>query len=129
MMLRQLGWNAGPEVRLKVVDEAEPIPDIVAIHGKAPPGHQKNPPELCVEILSSGKELKHALWKAHHYLDWGTSFVWIVDPEARIAWRLTRIQNETVEEWIRPDAALTASSDTSISLPVLFEEVDKQIEQ
>jgi Uma2 family endonuclease len=127
-MLERLGWTAGPEVRLKVIKEAEPVPDIVAIHGKAQPGHQTTPPELCVEILSSKKELRYALWKGRRYLDWGTRFVWIIDPQARIAWLLTSVEGKAYEERIRREGMLTAGPDTCIALPDLFAQVDERIE-
>lgn len=125
-MLHQLAWTVGPEVRLTIVKEAEAVPDIVAIRGKAPTGHQTAPPELCIEILSRSKDLKLTFWKAHHYLEWGTRFVWIVDPKARAAWQLTTVEGRIVEERIQPGGALTAGPDTGISLAELFEQVDKR---
>lgn len=125
-MLRQVGWTAGAEVRVKVVKEAEAVPDLIAIHGTPSMGHQMTPPELCVEILSARKDLKQTLWKAHRYLEWGTQFVWIVDPKARTAWHLTTIERKVVEERIPPDGVLTAGPDTSISLTSVFEQVDER---
>lgn len=129
VMLDRLGWTVGPEVRLTIVKEAEAVPDIVAIRGKAQSGHQTTPPELCVEILSRSKDLKQTLWKAHRYLEWGTQFVWIVDPKTRTAWHLTTIEGKVVKERISSDGVLTASLDTSISLAELFEQVDKRVER
>lgn len=90
LTLRSLGWTVASEVRLKVIREAEPVPDVIAVHGKLPKRYPTTPPELCIEILSPGDRLDRILWKARHYLDWGSSFVWIIDPEARTAWCLTK---------------------------------------
>jgi Uma2 family endonuclease len=128
LMLRNLGWSVASEVRLKVVREAEPVPDVIAVHGKLPKHYPQTAPELCIEILSPGDRLQRTLWKAHHYLDWGTRFVWIIDPEARTAWSLVKDGENTVEQWIRPDELLNAGAGASVSLKVLFEEVDKMIE-
>ena len=31
MLLERAGWNTAPEVRLKVVAEVEPVPDLIAV--------------------------------------------------------------------------------------------------
>jgi Uma2 family endonuclease len=124
-MLRQAGWNAGPEVRLNVVREAEPVPDLIAIRGKYRGRYPAAAPELCVEILSPGDSLEWAFRKAARYIQWGTECVWIIDPEKRTAWTLLKDSPEPTS--IPPDGALQIR-ETTIALPALFAEVDKWIE-
>lgn len=128
LMLRNLGWTVASEARLKVIREAEPVPDVIAVHGKLPRRYSTTSPEICIEILSPGDRLERMLWKARHYLDWGSSWVWIIDPEARTAWCLTKPGETVIEQWIRPDGILTAGADTSISLKGLFEQADNAVE-
>src|SRR5581483_9341989 len=64
MLLEKAGWNTASEVRLKVVKEAEPVPDVIAVQGKFRGSYPRTAPELCIEILSPGDTLKKALEKA-----------------------------------------------------------------
>ncbi len=86
--LNNAGWAAGSEIRLKIVREAEPVPDIVAVKGKFKGRYPTAPPDLCIEILSPDDTLPKAFEKAAKYISWGTRCVWIVDPEKRTAWTM-----------------------------------------
>ena len=125
-LLEKAGWNTAPEVRLKVVSEVEPVPDLIAVRGKLKNPYPTVAPELCVEILSPSDKLSKALDKARSYISWGTEAVWIIDPEKRTAWTLSS-RTGTDPVWVSPDAALRIG-DTEISLPTLFAEVDKKLE-
>lgn len=121
-LLERAGWNPNIEVRLKVVREAEPVPDLIAVRGKYRGSYPTTAPDLCVEILSPGDTLKRALQKAKYYLVWGSKCIWIIDPEKRTAWICSqKLGSEPV--WIAPDDVLRAE-DTSIELRELFEQVD-----
>jgi Uma2 family endonuclease len=124
-LLERAGWNSAPEVRLKVVREAEPVPDVVGVRGKFKGRYPTEAPELCIEILSPGDTLKRALEKARTYLSWGSQSVWIIAPEQRTAWSLSREAPEPV--WIAPEGALRIG-DTAIELQTLFAEVDDSLE-
>jgi Uma2 family endonuclease len=124
-LLDAAGWNTGAEVRLKVVPEAEPVPDVIAIRGKYRGRYPASAPELCVEILSPGDSLKWAFQKAARYIQWGTECVWIIDPEKRMAWTLLKDSPEPVS--IPPDGALQIR-ETTLALPALFVQVDERIE-
>ena len=126
MLLEKAGWNTAPEVRLKVVPEAEPVPDVIAVRGKFKGRYPTAAPELCIEIMSPGSTLAKALKKANIYISWGSRCVWIIDPEKRTAWTLS---HERAPEpiWISPSGTLDIG-DTAIELPFLFAEVDKKLE-
>ncbi|MBV9294830.1 MAG: Uma2 family endonuclease [Acidobacteriaceae bacterium] len=124
MMLHWHGWRPAPEVTLKLVRDAEPIPDIVASREPLEQPYPTRPFELAVEIRSPSDLLKKLFTKAQYYLDWGIQNVWIIDPEARTAWVLTREHPEPT--WIHPDSSLKIE-DIEISLPEVFGELDKMV--
>lgn len=66
MLLEKAGWNPASEVRLKIVRDAEPVPDVIAIHGKFKGRYPTEPPELCMEILSPGDTLKKGFGKGQN---------------------------------------------------------------
>ena len=123
MLLDQVGWNTAAEVRLKVIREAQPVLDLIAVRGKLKKSYPTTAPELCVEILSPGDTLTRALKKAHAYIEWGSQAVWIIDPDQRTAWTLSKAG----QEWIPPSGSLIAG-ETAIDLATLFAEVDKKLD-
>jgi Uma2 family endonuclease len=84
-LLRQAGWNAGSEARLKIVREAEPVPDLIAIRGKYRGRYPAAAPEICVEILSLGDSSKWAFQKSGRDSQWAPS---VSGPSTRRSARL-----------------------------------------
>lgn len=125
LLLVKASWNAASEVRLKVVRDAEPVPDVLAVRGKFKGRYPTVAPELCVEILSPGDRLTRVLEKARIYISWGSQCVWIIDPEQRTAWSVSQEAPEPA--WIAPEGALRIG-DTAIELHALFAEVDNSLE-
>jgi Uma2 family endonuclease len=125
LLLRARGWNSLPEVRLKLVPDAEPIPDIIASPTRIEQPYPTSPIELCIEIRSPGDLLKDIFEKGKHYLAWGIRNVWIIDPEARTAWMMTPDHPNGI--WVHPDESLKTDSGLVISLPEVFAEADKLI--
>jgi hypothetical protein len=64
--------------------------------------------------------------KAKTYISWGSQCIWIIDPEKRNAWSLSR-EGATEPAWVSPDGVLQ-SGQTAIELPALFEEVGGKLE-
>jgi Uma2 family endonuclease len=125
ILLLRHGWKALAEVLLKIVRDAQPVPDIVASRNKIEYPYPTSPVELCVEILSPEDRLKKTIQKAGYYLDWGVQYCWIIDPGMRTAWIVTAEHRDGI--LIHPDGALTAGDDTEISLAENFAEVDKLV--
>lgn len=125
MLLDKAGWNTASEVRIKIVKDAEPVPDVIAVRGKFKSSYPRTAPELCIEILSPGDRLAKALKKAGTYISWGSQCVWIIDPDQRTAWSLSQEAPEPA--WITPEGALRIG-DTAIELTALFAEVDNSLE-
>jgi Uma2 family endonuclease len=124
-LLRMRGWTALPEVTLKLVPNAEPIPDIVASREPIEQPYPTKPFELCIEVRSPQDSLKKIFKKGKYYLSWGVQNVWIIDPEARTAWMMTAEHPDGI--WIHPDGSLIADQDTVVALPEIFAEVDKMV--
>jgi Uma2 family endonuclease len=62
-LLERAGWNPSSEVRLKVVSDAEPVPDVIAVRGRFKGQYPTAAPELCVEIMSRGTPCRERLIK------------------------------------------------------------------
>lgn len=122
--LRTRGWYVGSEITLKLVPEAELIPDVLASREKIELPYPTKPVELSIEIRSPQDSLKKIFEKGGYYLGWGVQNVWIIDPEARTAWMLNAEHPQGI--WVHPDRSL-AAEDIAISLPELFAEVDKMV--
>ena len=125
-LLERSGWNTSLEVRLKIVLDAEPVPDVIAVKGKFRGSYPTAAPELCVEILSPGDKLPQTLEKAKRYIGWGSQYVWIIDPEKRTAWTVSQ-ETATEATWIAPGRLLRIG-ETEIELDGLFAEVDRKLE-
>jgi Uma2 family endonuclease len=125
ILLDKAGWNTAPEVRLKVVPEIEPVPDLIAVRGKFKGRYPAAAPELCVEIMCPSDTLAKTLEKAKQYIAWGSQQVWIIDLEKRTAWDLSA--EAAGLSWIPLEGALRIA-ETAIDLAVLFAEVDKKLE-
>jgi Uma2 family endonuclease len=125
LLLRMRGWNVASEVTLKLVPDAEPIPDVVASREKIEQPYPTKPVELCIEIRSPQDSLKKLFKKGKYYLSWGVYTVWIIDPEAGTAWMMKAEHPDGI--WIHPDGSLVADPDVIINLPELFTEVDKMV--
>ena len=89
MFLLRRDWVAASEVRLKLSDVAQPVPDLVASASGLQFPYPEAPFNLCIEILSPADTLRDVFGKAAHYLDWKIGSVWIIDPERRRAYSMS----------------------------------------
>jgi Uma2 family endonuclease len=124
MLLRIRGWNVASEVTLKLVSDAEPVPDIVASREGIPLLYPTKPVGICIEILSPKDRLERTVEKGKYYLKWGVPNVWIIDPETRTAWMMTRDHPDGIQ--VPADGRLVAE-DTEISLAEIFSEAGKML--
>jgi Uma2 family endonuclease len=100
--------------------------DVIAVRGKFTSRYPIAAPALCIEILSPRDTLAKTLEKASRYIAWGSQCVWIIDPEQRTAWSVSR-DAASGPSWIAPDGTL-GIEDTAIELQHLFAEVDRKLE-
>ncbi len=130
-LLMRRGWKAAPEVGLKLSAFAHPIPDVIADSRRLENSpYPTKPFDLCIEILSPTDDLRKLFQKGAHYLDWGISTVWIIDPEQRKAYLMTG--DAATPKELSADGALSAvGTQGTVELPLseLFAEVDKMLAQ
>ncbi len=86
-LLLRRGYVAASEVRLKLSNLAQPIPDLIANPTAFETTYPAEPFEIAIEIISPTDSLKQTIAKAGHYIDWKIQYVWIIDPEQRIAYQ------------------------------------------
>ena len=95
VFLRAHGWMVASEARLKLVPDAEPVPDVIASREVLPKLYSTKGVGICIEILSPDDRLKKTIDKGKHYLAWGvpkrldhrTSNAHGVDADARTSGR------------------------------------------
>jgi Uma2 family endonuclease len=78
------------EQRVQVTPTRFRVPDISILTGPPPVKVVRTPPFLCIEILSPEDRVKDMQTKIDDYLDFGVSYVWLIDPETRRATVYTR---------------------------------------
>ena len=84
-----LFW-AVPEARVQVRPDRFRIPDVAIMRGARPEGRMiVSPLEVAVEVLSPDDRAAAIEAKVADYLEFGTSCVWVIDPEARSAFMHT----------------------------------------
>ncbi len=86
---RSQGVLAVPEQRVQVKPTRFRVPDITVVPGK--PGEQilTKPPFICIEILSPEDRMSRVQERITDYLEMGVPYVWIFDPQAKIAYTAT----------------------------------------
>jgi Uma2 family endonuclease len=124
-LLLRRGYVAASEVRVKLSNLAQPIPDLIANPNALEANYPKEPFEIAIEILSPSDSLKQTIAKAAHYLDWKVQYVWIIDPEQRIAYQMSLGDPEP-----RVTAELTAGPRLApIPVGELWAEVDSRLQK
>ena len=91
-----LGTYCFPEQRVQVKRTLLRVPDVCVYVGREP--HEqvfRTPPFLVVEILSRDDRTSDTQEKIEDYLDFGVSYVWIIDPRTRQGYVHTRQGSRT----------------------------------
>jgi Uma2 family endonuclease len=123
LLLVRRGYVPAAEVRLNLSELAHPIPDLIAHPTALKAAYPTAPFELAIEIMSPTDELSRTVNKAAHYLDWKIQHVWIIDPEARIAYQMSADHPQPIVA-----AVLTAGPGLApIALDELWREVDAML--
>jgi Uma2 family endonuclease len=120
---KQLGIHVFPEMRVQVASTRFRVPDIAVTTHKIKTRILREPPFLCVEILSPEDRASRMEAKIDEYLNFGVPHVWLIDPRGKRAWSYTR-------EGKREVATVLATGDPKIELPILdlFSELDEEID-
>ena len=117
------GIHVFTELRVQVAATRYSIPDICVTGKKARGRILREPPLLCIEILSPEDRVGRMELKIDDYLAFGVRHIWLIDPRRRKAWSYT---NEGKRE---SSALLTTSKPPlTLSLDEVFAALDDDIE-
>jgi Uma2 family endonuclease len=87
MRSKQWGIHVFPEQRVQVAARRFRIPDVCVVLGREPEDQIfRQPPFICIEILSKDDSLISMQERIDDYLKFGVSYVWVVNPANRRAW-------------------------------------------
>ncbi len=76
-----------PEQRVQVKRNRFRIPDVCLLAEDAPDESIiRQPPELCVEILSKDDTMRELMDRVDDYFEIGVPVCWLIDPRRRRAW-------------------------------------------
>jgi len=110
------------EQRVQISPRNFLVPDICVLRMGAPVENiVTHPPLIAIEIMSPEDTIRRAAKKAVQYLGFGIEHVWVIDPQARVAYRGTATGLERV-----PSGELTVEgTPIEIRIADLFEKLDR----
>jgi Uma2 family endonuclease len=89
---KQLGIEVIPEQRVQVTPTRFRVPDVTVIKTSQPQGEIfRNPPHLCIEILSKDDTMDYMQEKVDDYLRFGVPYIWIINPRLRKGYIATKV--------------------------------------
>ena len=110
---KRLGITAYTEQRVQVKATRFRIPDITVIAGQGPTkGIIKQPPFLCIEVLSTEDRFPKVLEKVTDFLEFGVQYVWVIDPATNFA----TIYTQGGAREVRDGILTTQNPDISVNL-------------
>ena len=86
---KEWGIRVVVEQRVQVSPTRFRIPDVCVILGEPTSQILREPPFICIEILSPEDRVSRMNERVADYLQFGVSYIWILDPKTREAWRCT----------------------------------------
>jgi Uma2 family endonuclease len=120
---RAAGVHIFPELRVQVAARRFRVPDITVTTRKINGRILREPPFLCIEILSPEDRASRVLVKINDYFSFGVRYVWVIDPEEKAAWSYTsdgKRESETV--------LTTDSPRLTLNLAEVFAALEEDIE-
>ncbi len=121
--LREAGYRAGSEVKLKISSDFEPIPDVIATIERIELPYPTTPVDVVIEILSPDDSFQRVLRKCKLYSSWGIPVVAVVDPEDREGWIWDK---ET--DGLKKISSIRLENGQSISLDQIFQQLDADLQ-
>src|SRR5579864_9060605 len=87
---KQWKMHAVVEQRVQVAPTRFRIPDVCIVPSGIPHSRiYRDPPIICIEILSPDDRQSRVQQRVDDYLKFGVRYVWVVDPETQRAWSYT----------------------------------------
>lgn len=110
------------EQRMQIAPRTFRIPDVCVLRMGAPAEDiLTRPPLIAIEILSPEDTIRRATKKAAEYSQFGIEHVWVIDSQARVAYRGTTTTLERV-----PSGELSVTgTPVVIRIAELFEKLDR----
>ena len=120
---KRLGIHVFPETRNQVGPNRYRVPDISVTTSKGKGRILREPPFLCIEILSPEDRASRVEKRIDDYLKFGVAYVWLIDPRNKLSWSYTR-------DGKREAVTVLTTDNPRIELPILdlFAELDEEIE-
>jgi Uma2 family endonuclease len=120
---RKSGIYVFPELRVQVAATRYRIPDITVTTQKVRGRILREPPFLCIEVLSPEDRASRMELKIDDYLTFGVKHIWLIDPRRKKAWSYT-------SEGKRESSAILTTSEPrlTVSLDEIFATLDDYIE-
>ena len=86
---KEWGICVVPEQRIQVSPTRFRVPDVCVVVGQPTGQIFRDPPFVCIEVLSPEDRLSRVNERVSDYLQFGVPYVWVMDPATRKAWRCT----------------------------------------
>jgi len=109
---KELGIQVFPELRIRVSASRYRVPDLCVTIGEPDEQILTAPPFLCIEILSPEDRMPRVLAKVADFLQFGVSFVWVIDPRKRTA------AVYTASEVVVPDDGVLRTTNPEFAVPL-----------
>jgi Uma2 family endonuclease len=122
-LLKEAGYRAGSEVRLKISPDFQPVPDVVAVEGRVERPYFTKPVVVAVEILSPDDSFHRVMRKCEIYAEWGIQTVVVLDPESRAGWTWDHRLKSLI-----PATLIALPNGNNIPLTRIFAELDAETE-
>jgi Uma2 family endonuclease len=106
---RESGIHVFTEVRVQVAASRYRIPDITVTTQKGRGRILREPPFLCIEILSPEDRVSRMESRIEDYFAFGVRHVWLIDPQSKRAWSYT-------SEGKRESSAVLTTSEPRLTL-------------
>src|SRR5687767_11337310 len=85
---RQLGVLTYVEQRIRVSARRFRVPDVCLMRSEPPGQIFREPPHICIEVLSKDDSVASMQQRIEDYLTFGVRHVWLIDPTTRRAWSI-----------------------------------------
>jgi Uma2 family endonuclease len=116
-LLDDAGYVSGAEVKLKISDEFQPLPDVTAVlPGEVELPYPTRPVEVVVEILSPDDQYSQVERKCRYYTQLAIKHIYVVDPLKRQVWT-----------WGGEDGLVITEALTTIPASAIWQELDRNI--
>jgi Uma2 family endonuclease len=111
-----------PELRTQTQRTRFRVPDVLVVRaGEKFERYVTQPPLIAIEILSPEDTMRAMQEKAAEYRQFGIEHIWVIDPEPRVAYRVT----ERGLEEVRSGELTVPGTPIRILLSEMFSELDQ----